>query len=72
MPAASRTAKHSRATAACMSSPGLGYHQGRCHWPTGSNTAPEASCHSCIAVRRTGSISGPVSRPASAPKVTGV
>ncbi len=43
MPAALRTARHSRSTAACMSSPPRGKYQARFHWPTSSNTAPCAS-----------------------------
>ena len=43
----SRTAWHSRATAACMSSPACGKYQARCHRPTFSNTAPCATAQSC-------------------------
>ncbi len=72
MPQLPRTARHSRATAACMSSPARGKKRARFHWPTSSNTAPRATADSCIGVLRTGSNSSPRAAPASVPKVTGV
>jgi hypothetical protein len=44
MPTPLRTARHSRFTAWCRSSPGRGKYQGRFHWPTSSNSAPAATC----------------------------
>ena len=40
MPSEARVARHSRATAACMSSPGFGKYQARRQSATGSKTAP--------------------------------
>ncbi|MNI85015.1 hypothetical protein D3C73_1419710 [compost metagenome] len=72
MPTPLRTARHSRATAACMLSPASGKYQGRFQLPTSSNAAPWDTCHSCMQVLRMGSKKSPSSRPATAPKVTGV
>ena len=67
-----RAARHSRATAACMSSPFLGKYQGRIQLPTGSSSAWRATWLAWIAVVRTGSKASPSIVPASAPRLTGV
>ena len=72
MPQALRMARHSRATAACMSSPARGKYLARFQRPTFSNTAPLAVAHSCVGVVRTGSNKSPREMPAKLPKVTGV
>src|SRR5437867_2500535 len=50
----SRAARHSRRTAASISSSCRGKYQGRFHWPTFSKTAPWATCQGWIDVRRIG------------------
>ena len=72
MPTPSRTALHSRATAACRSSPAFGKYQARRHRATFSNRAPWASAHSWIGVVRIGSNRAWRAGPTNAPKVTGV
>jgi hypothetical protein len=52
IPTPVRVATHSRATAACRSSPGFGKYHGRFHWPTFSKSAPCSSCHAWSAVVR--------------------
>ena len=49
-----RAARHSRATAACMSSPFFGKYQGRIQLPTGSSSAWRARWLAWMAVVRTG------------------
>ena len=71
MPTPSRTAAHSRSTAASMSSLPCGKNHGRFHWPTSSKIAPCATCHGWIEVVRTGSKRTPSERPASEPNVIG-
>ena len=46
IPTDARVAVHSRATAACMSSPVLGKHQARFHSPTSSKAAPVSAAQS--------------------------
>ena len=67
-----RAARHSRATAACMSSPFLGKYHGRIQLPTGSSSALRAAWLAWMAVVRTGSKVSPSIVPASAPSDTGV
>ena len=54
MPTHCRAARHSRATASCMSSPAAGKYQARFHRPTSSKTAPCSAAQSWIGVRRIG------------------
>ena len=52
MPSEARVARHSRATAACMSSPAFGKYQARRQRATGSKAAPWASAQGSIGVLR--------------------
>src|SRR5437762_2953796 len=71
-PAAFRTARHSRSTAASRSSPSSGKYRGRSHCPTFSKTAPLSTWAPWIGVVRFGSSSaGPRSIPASTENGTG-
>ena len=53
-PTLARTARHSRATAACMSSPAAGNTRRASTGPTSSNTAPWLAAQSWMGVRRIG------------------
>ncbi len=72
IPSEARVARHSRATAASMSSPARGKWRARRHWATGSKTAPCASAQASMGVLRTASKCPPRWWPAKAPKVVGV
>ena len=52
MPKEARVARHSRLTAACLSSPGFGKYQARRQSATGSKAAPCAAAQGSIGVLR--------------------
>jgi len=72
MPTEARTARHSRLTAACMSSVPCGKYRARRHCETFSNTAPWAVAQGSITDLRTGWNSAPLWWPERVPKVVGV